>query len=239
MSDKLGDMLLHAKIISKDQLDSALEYQKAIGGKLGVILVKLNFVKEERLVEFLSQQQKLKVVHINDHNIDPVLMKLVPRDFAEKHELMPIARDGGTLTVVTADPTDYPAIDELAFMTGMSIQAVLATRTEIVKAVQHYYYGKVKGQAKAAPAASRTPAPASPATTPATPAVPAAPGSAAAKRGRAAHVEAPAHDADVGPLPARPLDVSPEKLIRALSGLLLEKKMITLGELMERVARES
>jgi hypothetical protein len=236
MSDKLGDMLLQTGLISKEQLSSALEYQKAIGGKLGVILVKLNFIKEDRLADFLSQQQKVPVVHLRDRRIDPALMKLIPREIAEKHEILPLSREGDTLTVVTPDPTDYPAIDELAFMTGLKIQTVLSTRSEVVKALQVYYYGGSAGD-KAKPAAPS--ADEHSAAQPKPPAVPVGTASTQ-KRGRAGGALAT-------PLPVRPIqthleekpiNVSPDKLARALAGVLLEKKVITLEELMNRVGRE-
>jgi hypothetical protein len=241
MSDKLGDMLLQSGLISKEQLSSALEYQRAIGGKLGVILTKLHFIKEDRLAEFLSQQQKVPVVHLRDRRIDPALMKLIPRETAEKHEILPLVREGDTLTVVTPDPTDYPIIDELAFMTGLKIQTVLATRSEVSKALQNFYYGggadKDRGQPgpAATPAAREAPA-AAPLRGSAAP-----PGGAAAqKRGRAGGplpTPLPTH-AVQRPLEERPIAIDPSKLARALAGLLVEKKLITLAELMERVGRE-
>ena len=245
MSDKLGDMLLQASLISKEQLASALEYQKAIGGKLGVILVKLHFINEDRLADFLSQQQRIPVVHLGNRKIDPALMKLIPRETAEKHDILPLFREGNSLTVVTPDPTDYPVIDELAFMTGLKIQTVLATRSEVTKALQNFYYGggADRGKAQAGPVvtsagreAAAGPAAATPLKVPA-----AAPGGAGAqKRGRAAGpLPTPTPVRPVqGPLEEKPINVSAEKLARALAGLLLEKKVITLGELMERVARE-
>ena len=244
MSDKLGDMLLQAGLVSKEQLASALEYQKAIGGKLGVILVKLHFIREDRLAEFLSQQQKIPVVHLGNRKIDPALMKLIPRETAEKHDILPLLREGNTLTVVTPDPTDYPVIDELAFMTGLKIQTVLATRSEVTKALQNFYYGggTDKGKAQAGPMGAPAAREAAPGPAAAALKVPAAPpgGAAAQKRGRAAGpLPTPTPVRPVqGPLEERPINVSAEKLARALAGLLLEKKVITLGELMERVGRE-
>ncbi len=234
MSEKLGDMLLQAKLISKDQLASALDYQKAIG-------VKLNFIREDKLATFLSEQQKLPIVQLKDHKTPPEVMKLVPKDFAEKHEMLAYSRDGDTLTIVTPDPTDYPAVDELAFMTGLKIQTVLATRTEVTKALQGYYYGGDKHAGVAARRAQRgsapvtdTPVSKAPATAP----VQAASSGAAAKRGRAAHVGGSLTVDQAGPLEAKPINVNPDKLARALAGLLMEKDIISLGELMDRVARE-
>jgi len=230
MSDKLGDMLLQAGLISKGQLSSALEYQKSIGGKLGVILVKLNFMKEDRLADFLSQQQKIPVVHLRDRRIDPALMKLIPREVAEKHEILPLSREGDALTVVTPDPTDYPVIDELAFMTGLKIQTVLATRSEVTKALQSFYYGGATEKAKAQPAEHEGVK------------AGAVPAAAAQKRGKAYSTMATPAPAPLrfaqGPLEEKPIDVSPDKLARAIAGLLLEKKVISLSELMDRVGRE-
>jgi MshEN domain len=238
MSDKLGDILLQAKLISEQQLASALEYQKAIGGKLGVILVKLNFIKENHLAEFLSKQQKIPIVHLKDQVLDPSLMKLIPRDFAEKHELLPLSKEGDTLTVVTPDPMDYPSIDELAFTTGLKIQTVLAARSEVTKALQGFYYGD-KGKNRAVPAAAKKTAPATdtPASRSPAPGLPVA--GASTKRGRAAHVGGALSVDHSTMLEAKPIDVDPDKLARALAGLLVEKNLISLSELMDRVARES
>ncbi len=239
MSDKLGDMLLQSKLISEQQLGSALEYQKAIGGKLGVILVKLNFIKEDRLAGFLSKQQKIPVVRLKDHKLDPELMKLIPKEFAEKHELLPLSKEADTLTIVTPDPMDYPSIDELAFTTGLKIQTVLATRTEVTKALQSFYYGdKGAGTAAAAPAPAKRPAPVTDTPLSRTPSAAGQATGASAKRGRAAHVGGALTVDHSAPLEAKPIDIDPEKLAKALAGLLIEKNVITLNELMERVARE-
>jgi hypothetical protein len=241
MSSKLGDMLLEARLITEKQLSSALEYQKEIGGKLGVILVKLNFIKEKRLVEFISQQQKIPVINLSEHQPDPALMRLIPKEFAEKHELLPVSREGNTLTVVTPDPMDYPSIDELAFTTGLKIQTVLATRSEVAKALQGFYYSNTGLGKRAAAAAAAVTRPKRATDTPAEPPPSAAApeGGASAKRGRAAHVPG-ALSVDLGaPLEPRQLEVNSDRLARALAGLLVEKNVITLSELMERVARGS
>ncbi len=238
MSDKLGDMLLQAKLVSEQQLASALEYQKAIGGKLGVILVKLNFIREDRLAEFLSEQQKIPVVHLKDHTPDPALMKLIPREFAEKHEFLPLSKEGDTLTVVTADPMDYPSIDELVFTTGLKIQTVLAARSEVTKALQSFYYGD-KGRKRAAAADTKKTAPVTDTPTGQATGSSSPAGGVSAKRGRAAHVGGALSVDHSAVLEAKPIDVDPEKLARALAGLLVEKNLISLSELMDRVTRES
>jgi type II secretory ATPase GspE/PulE/Tfp pilus assembly ATPase PilB-like protein len=238
MSDKLGDMLLQSKLISKEQLASALEYQKAIGGKLGVILVKLNFIKETTLTEFLSDQQKIPIVQVKDHRLDPEVIKLIPRDFAEKHEFLPLSRDGEVLTVVTPDPMDYQAIDELTFTTGLKIQTVLATRTEVTKALQSFYYGDKAARAGAAPPAAAPAKPQPPVTDTPAKANPVGAAGPAAKRGRAVPVGPSPLMPDLSaPLEPRQIDVDTEKLVQALVGLLVEKQVVTLGEVMDRVAR--
>lgn len=237
MSDKLGDMLLRAGLISKEQLASALEYQGSLGGRLGVILVKLNFLKEQRLVEFLAEQQKLPVVHLKDWKLDPALLKLVPRDFAERHEFLPLSREGDVLTVATPDPTDYPAIDELAFMTGLKVQTVLATHSEVIRALQGYYYGQgqeQKPRARAPTEFKRTLREAEHAAAQ-TPAPPAAESPAVQAPSRGARGAPPAL---AQPLPEKAITVDGDKLARALAGLLVEKNVLSLDEIMKRVARQ-
>jgi MshEN domain len=223
MGDKLGDMLLQAKIINEKQLSSALEYQKSLGGKLGLILVKLNFVKENEFVKFLSEQQKVPVVsNLTERKIDPYLKVLVPREFADKHEILPLERVANTLTIVTADLADYPAIDELAFTTGMKIITCLATRSDISKGMTKLYDGvsvPVKAEPKARSVTQTTAA-------------------IASKRGRGAHVYGSRETVQL-PLEPKKLEIDTDKLVRALSGLLVEKNVIELNELMDRVARDT
>ena len=140
MDDKIGRTLVERGILSQEKLDRALEYQKSIGGKLGTILVKLRFVKEEQLADLLADQQDLSSVKLKDIEVSKELMDLIPREIVEKHEVIPIKRDGGTLTVAMPDPTDFPTIEEVRFITGLAIEAVLITRTDAQKAISGYFY---------------------------------------------------------------------------------------------------
>ena len=142
MDDKIGRVLLERGIISQEQLDRALDYQKSIGGKLGTILVKLRFVKEEQLQDLLADQQDLDSVRLEDIDVTKELMGLIPREIIEKNEVIPIKKEGGTLTVAMPDPTDFPTIEEIRFISGLAIEAVLITRTEAQKAINQYFYAE-------------------------------------------------------------------------------------------------
>ena len=141
MSGRLGSMLVSSGLITDDQLKKALMTQKAEGGKLGSILVKLGFVQEDKLMTFLSKQYGVPYVDLNKFQINPAVIKHIPADVAQKYRIMPINRAGATLTVAMVDPSNIFAIDDIKFMTGYNVEAVVATESAIVDAIKKYYTG--------------------------------------------------------------------------------------------------
>lgn len=142
MSLKLGEMLVANKVISDSQLAKALETQKQVGGKLGVILAKLRFVSEEQLASFIATQMKLPLMGLSDLVVYPNVSALVDVEVLEKNQLVPIKRSGeNALLVAVSDPLDLDAIDNLQFLTGLHIETAVATRTNILKAINYYFHG--------------------------------------------------------------------------------------------------
>jgi len=141
MSGRLGSMLVSSGLITDDQLKKALGTQKSEGGRLGSILVKLGFVQEDKLMTFLSKQYGVPYVDLSKFEINPAVIKHIPAEVAQKYRIMPINRAGATITIAMVDPSNIFAIDDIKFMTGYNVEAVVATEGAIVEAIKKYYGG--------------------------------------------------------------------------------------------------
>ncbi len=139
MSGRLGAMLVSSGLITEDQLKKALATQKSEGGRLGSILVKLGSVQEDKLMTFLSKQYGVPYVDLSKFEINPAVIKHIPAEVAQKYRIMPINRAGATITIAMVDPSNIFAIDDIKFMTGYNVEAVVATEGAIIEAVRKYY----------------------------------------------------------------------------------------------------
>ena len=139
--DRIGKLLVGAKIISEQQLKEALAIQRQKGsGQLGGTLVKMGLIEEEKLLGFLAQQYRVPAVNLKSYQpIDPAIIKLVPIELVKKHMVVPLKRVGSTLTVAMADPTNVFGLDDLKFRTNYSIQPVIASESALLEAIERYY----------------------------------------------------------------------------------------------------
>jgi type IV pilus assembly protein PilB len=149
MAVRIGELLLKEKLITPEQLSQALAQQKANGGKLGYNLVKMGFVKDDQITTLLSKQYGVPSINLAQFKIDPTIVKLVPTDTARKYQIIPLSRSGSTLTIAMTDPTNVFAMDDIKFMTGYTVEPVVASETAITDAVEKYY---PTGKAGTAPA---------------------------------------------------------------------------------------
>jgi type IV pilus assembly protein PilB len=137
--EKMGKLLVGARLINEEQLQKAMLTQKKEGGRLGSILVKLGFIEENKLLAFLSQQYGIPSVDLSKLEIDPSVTKLIPAELVQKHRVIPIKRTGSTLNVAMVDPTDVFAIDDIKFMTSYDVAPVLASEGAIIAAINQHY----------------------------------------------------------------------------------------------------
>src|SRR5213593_2468968 len=139
MPVRIGELLLKEKRITADQLQQALNHQKANGGKLGFNLVKMGFVKDEEITALLSKQYGVPSINLTQFEIDPAVIKLIPADTAQKYQIVPLSRAGATLTIAMTDPTNVFAMDDIKFMTGYNVEPVVASETAVIEAITRYY----------------------------------------------------------------------------------------------------
>src|ERR1700704_3559358 len=149
MPVRIGELLLKEKRITPEQLQQALNHQKANGGKLGFNLVKMGFVKDEEITALLSKQYGVPSINLAQFDIDPGVVKLIPPDTAHKYQIVPLSRSGATLTIAMTDPTNVFAMDDIKFMTGYNVEPVVASETAVIEAIQRYYPAVSKAAAKA------------------------------------------------------------------------------------------
>jgi hypothetical protein len=151
---RLGEMLLEAGVIDETQLLSALGHQRKWGGKLGQALVDLHLATEGQIVSALAQRFGFDIVNVAALRPSPALdaaLRLVPRELALRHTLLPIAADTSTLNLAMGDPSNVAVIDEIAFRTGRRVKVALAGDREISAAVRRLYYAEEQHTPEAIP----------------------------------------------------------------------------------------
>lgn len=139
MSRRLGELLVEEKLVSREQLKLALEEQRRSNERLGAILVRLGYIREDQLIGFLSKQYGVPSINLSQLDIDPSVLRIIPPNIAHKHEVIPIRKIGNTLTLAMTDPTNIFAIDDVTFLTGLNIIPVVATEGALKQTIEKYY----------------------------------------------------------------------------------------------------
>lgn len=140
---KLGEMLIEKGLIDSMQLEAALGRQKQWGGRLGRNLIRLGFISEITLLKFLSSQLNFPCADLFRIRISKDACSLVPANIAKKYNVIPLQTKerGGKrfLFLGMSDPTDLMATDEIRFIPGFIINPVIATDSQIERAIEKYY----------------------------------------------------------------------------------------------------
>jgi len=139
---KLGRLLVEAKLITEEQVKKAVDFQKVVGGKLPAVIVKLGYITDEQITNFIAKRQNLRIAELDKVVLPANLIKRVPRELIEKHTCMPIAFRDGVLSLAVVDPTDIEALEEIQLATDYKIEVALATRASISKAINQFFYAE-------------------------------------------------------------------------------------------------
>jgi len=148
---KLGEVLIEAKKLTRDQLKQALTVQAERGGLLGEHLVDLGFISEETVYQVLSRQLKIPVISEEKFvrlTITPKAMQLIPEHFAIENVIFPIQFDDerNSLSVAMMDPTNPEIAKELKILCKTDkIKKYLAQKSAILRAIKFYYQGESTG----------------------------------------------------------------------------------------------
>jgi type IV pilus assembly protein PilB len=138
---RLGELLLEAGVIGETQLNAALGHQRQWGVRLGQALVDLKLVTEPQVVRALAEKFGFDVADLSavePHALAEAL-RLVPREFAVRNNLLPLGADTTTLTVAMSDPSNLVVADELRFRTNRRVRVCIAGDQEIATAIRRRY----------------------------------------------------------------------------------------------------
>jgi type IV pilus assembly protein PilB len=134
----LGEMLVAGGLLKEEQLKKALEEQKKRGGKVGEILVELGFISEHNMASFLGRQLQIPYIEIEKQLVDTEVVKLLPGALARRLMAVPLYKDKDALVVAMADPLNIFGLDDIRKATGKEIRQVVATRSDILKAIDRH-----------------------------------------------------------------------------------------------------
>ncbi len=139
MNAKLGQLLLDSGIITDKQLEEALTLQGKDGGRLGYHLVNINAISEPDLNQYLARQQSIDAINLDETEVDPDVLALIPSEIAWRYEVIPLERDGRTLVVAMTDPHNLFAVDDLRFSLGMEIEPHICASSMVRRAISKFY----------------------------------------------------------------------------------------------------
>lgn len=142
---RLGEILLQQGLITQAQLKEAVSAQKHDKGRIGELLLKLGIVKEKDIVAALGSQLKIPYITEGAELLTPKteedLEKVVPYEFAKRNLVLPISKHINSLTVAVFDPLDLIMLDNLKKVSGCEINLIIATRSDIISAIERFYSG--------------------------------------------------------------------------------------------------
>lgn len=137
----LGELLIANEVITQTQLEEALKHKQTTKSNkyLGEILIDLGFTTELQIKKVLEFQYRIPLVDLSEINIDKEAVTVINEQLARKYNIIPIMRDGNTLTVTMSDPLDYYALDDIKRVTSLDIRQVMSLKDDISNAIDRYY----------------------------------------------------------------------------------------------------
>lgn len=129
---RLGEILVEDGILSKEDLQSALEHQKTEGGMIGQVLVRLGLISEEMLIAALGKQLGIPYLPLMNYSINMDTVHLMDEKFVRTHMVIPFDQDDKRIYLALSDPLDGAAVTEIEEKLHLKPQVFLATPTEIM-----------------------------------------------------------------------------------------------------------
>jgi len=135
----LGELLLERKLISKEQLEKALDIQKQQGGLVGQILVSLGYVKEEEIAHAITVQYGYPYLPLSNYDFNKEVVKLIPKNVAHQYGLVAVDKLGTMITVAMSNPLNIQAVEDIEMLTKCKVQAFVSTLTDINNTLSKCY----------------------------------------------------------------------------------------------------
>lgn len=136
---RLGDLLLQQKLISQEQLKTALESQSRTGRKLGKVLVESGYVTDEQIAEALARQLNLPFINLKYFNLNAAVVRKLPEAQARRYRALVLEEQPDACLVAMADPTDLFAYDELSRVLKSDLHAAVVSDSQLVQTIDRIY----------------------------------------------------------------------------------------------------
>ena len=137
--DRLGQVLLQEGLLTREQLAQGLAEAKSSKLRLGYVLVKLGLIQEIEITKVLARQYRMPAVDLTGFQVDSKIVRLIPAEMAVKNVVLPLKREGRTLTVAMADPTDIGLLEDLKFITRYDLFPVIAGEYTLRALIEKHY----------------------------------------------------------------------------------------------------
>ncbi|PAT02342.1 type II secretion system protein GspE [Candidatus Izimaplasma bacterium ZiA1] len=135
---RLGDVLVEEGIVTEKQINEVLRRREK-GEKIGEALIRFGFCNDSQIVDAMESSLAIRRVNLGLVFIDEAVLKLLDEDFVTKSKIMPINIHGRRIVIATNDPLDFPTLENVRLRTGMNVEPVLATISDIETAIARYY----------------------------------------------------------------------------------------------------
>ena len=136
---RLGDLLLENKVISKEQLETALADQRKSGRRLGRVLIENGYLTEDALLDFLSRQLRIPYVDLRRYTFVPEVVRLIPEAYARRFRAVALRDEGDAILVGLADPIDIFAHDEITRLIQKPLKLAVVKEGDLLKALDVVY----------------------------------------------------------------------------------------------------
>lgn len=141
MERRLGEMLVKDSIITREDLEAAMNRQEEENASLGRVIVELGLASEWEMAATIGKQLNVPFITLSHYEIDRQVIESIPEDIVRKYKIVPVDKTGDTLTVALSDPSNIYLQDELRILTGSKIIPVISFESDIIEALNHYYSG--------------------------------------------------------------------------------------------------
>lgn len=132
----IGEMLLKDGKITAGQLAQAMQQHDSNKETLGERLVAMGVVSETAIVKTLQSSLHYEYLDLNELKINKHVATFLPRDLCERNRILPMTMDSKHITLAMADPSDITKCDNISFMTGLKVNPVIATPSDILAQIR-------------------------------------------------------------------------------------------------------
>jgi type II secretory ATPase GspE/PulE/Tfp pilus assembly ATPase PilB-like protein len=137
---RIGDILVSAGLVTREQVNFALAAQKeGKGKKIGTLLIEMGFISEEQLLQALAAKFRLRIIDLEQVTPNRDTLNIISKDMVNKLQVLPIESNSKNVVIATSSPTDMNIIDNIRFITNRHVELAVATATQIAEAIDKYY----------------------------------------------------------------------------------------------------